>query len=318
MDSLKFHIKLNLEINELKNIVIKFKKNKDYKIKNIKWDYFSNPFGKSKFFIAKYDNLIIGMIVCFKQIYINKDKKFVGYRIQDVITDTKMIRNLIRNNKNFFSKNKKGIFENLIIKLNDFLKEKSKINLGFANHLAFPYWKRNLWEDLSDFPIFEKQIIKKEIFNLEFKKIKKFNFKHEKIFLDSLNKKINVFWSSKYLNWRYVKNPRSSYYIYEFFNEKKLVGYTILKLYISNKEKVGHICQIISIPGFKEEITSFANNFFLNKKISKMSQWSLNHDLMKKTGFIKNFPENKKIVYFGKLKLDKSNFDINMGFSDIY
>ena len=27
---------------------------------------------------------------------------------------------------------------------------------------------------------------------------------------------------------------------------------------------------------------------------------------------------NKKIVYFGKLKLDKLNFDINMGFSDIY
>ncbi len=318
MDSLKFHLKLNLEIKELKNIVIKFKKNKNYKIKNIKWDYFSNPFGKSKFFIAKYDDLIIGMIVCFKQIYINQDKKFAGYRIQDVITDTRMIRNLIRNNKNFFSKNKKGIFENLIIKLNDFLKEKSKINLGFANHLAFPYWKRNFWKEFSDFPVFEKQITEKKTFNLKFKKIKKFNFKHEKIFLDNLNKKINIFWSSKYLNWRYIKNPRSNYYTYEFYSEKKLVGYAVLKLYISNIEKVGHICQIISIPRFKDEITSFANNFFLNRKISKMSQWSSNYDLMKKTGFIKNFPENKKIVYFGKLKSDQINFDINMGFSDIY
>ena len=39
---------------------------------------------------------------------------------------------------------------------------------------------------------------------------------------------------------------------------------------------------------------------------------------MKKMNFTKNFPENKKIVYFGKLKLNKLNFDINMGFSDIY
>ena len=39
---------------------------------------------------------------------------------------------------------------------------------------------------------------------------------------------------------------------------------------------------------------------------------------MKKTNFIKNFTENKKIVYFGKLKLNKLKFDINMGFSDIY
>ena len=124
MDRLKFTIKPNLRIKEFKNLIVKFKKNKNYKVKNIKWDYFSNPFGKSKFFIAKYNNLTIGMIVCFKQIYINQNKKFIGYRIQDVVTDTKMIRSLIRNNKNFLSKNNKGIFENLIIKLNDYLKKK--------------------------------------------------------------------------------------------------------------------------------------------------------------------------------------------------
>ena len=124
MDRLKFSIRPNLEVKEFKNLVVKFKKNKNFKIKNINWDYYSNPFGKSKFFIAKFNNLVIGMIVCFKQIYINRDKKFIGYRIQDVITDTKMIRILIRNNKNFVLKNKKGIFENLIIKLNNHLKKK--------------------------------------------------------------------------------------------------------------------------------------------------------------------------------------------------
>ena len=318
MGRLKFHIKPNLKIKELKNIVIKFKKNRNYKIKNIYWDYFLNPFGKSKFFVAKYDNLILGMIICFKQIYINKDKKFVGYRIQDVITDTKMIKNLIRNDKNFLSKNKKGIFENLIIRLNDYLKKKSEINLGYANHLAFPYWKRNFWKDLSNFPIFEKKLSTKELFNLKYKKVKKFNINHEKIFLNNLDKKINIFWSSRYLNWRYIKNPRSNYYIYEFFYKNKLIGYTVLKEYISDQEKVGHICQIISIPKFKKEIIHFANNFFLKKKIYKVTQWSLNYNLMKKNNFIKNFPENKKVVYFGKLKLDKLNFDINMGFSDIY
>ena len=158
----------------------------------------------------------------------------------------------------------------------------------------------------------------KKSFNLEFKKINKFNIKHEQIFLKNLSKKIDIFWSSKYLNWRYIKNPRSNYYIYEFFYKKKLIGYTVLKEYSSDQEKIGHICQIISIPKFKKEIISFANNFFLKKKILKISQWSSNYNLMKKTRFIKNFSENKKIVYFGKLKLDKQNFDINMGFSDIY
>ena len=318
MDRLKFSVKPNLKVEEIKNLVLKFKKNKNYKLKNIKWDYYKNPFGKSKFFIAKYDSLIVGMIVCFKQIYINQDKKFIGYRIQDVVTDTKIIKTLIRNNKNFMSKNKKGIFENLIIRLNDYLKKKSEINLGFANHIAFPYWKRNFWKDLSNFPIFEKKLSAKKSFNLKFKKIKKFSIKHELIFLNNLSKKIDIFWTSKYLNWRYIKNPRSSYYMYEFFYQGKLIGFTVLKEYLSDEEKIGHICQLISIPKFKKEIISFANNFFLNKNIFKISQWSSDNNLMRKTNFIKKFPENKKIVYFGKLKLDKQNFDINMGFSDIY
>ncbi len=318
MDRLKFSVKPNLKVKEIKNLVVKFKKNKNYKLKNINWDYFTNPFGKSKFFIAKYDSLIVGMIVCFKQIYINQDKKFIGYRIQDVVTDTKIIKTLIRNNKNFMSKNKKGIFENLIIRLNDYLKKKSEINLGFANHIAFPYWKRNFWKDLSNFPIFEKKLSEKKSFNLKFKKIKKFSIRHELIFLNNLSKKIDIFWTSKYLNWRYIKNPRSNYYIYEFFYQSKLIGFTVLKEYLSDEEKIGHICQLISIPKFKKEIISFANNFFLNKNIFKISQWSSDNNLMRKTNFIKKFPENKKIVYFGKLKLDKQNFDINMGFSDIY
>ena len=36
---------------------------------------------------------------------------------------------------------------------------------------------------------------------------------------------------------------------------------------------------------------------------------SSNYDLMKKTGFIKILQKIKKIVYFGKLKLNKLNFD---------
>ena len=89
---------------------------------------------------------------------------------------------------------------------------------------------------------------------MNFKKINKFNIKHEKIFLDNLSKKIDILWTSKYLNWRYIKNPRSNYYIYEFFYQKKLIGYTVLKEYLSGQEKMGHICQIISMPKFKKEI----------------------------------------------------------------
>ena len=69
---------------------------------------------------------------------------------------------------------------------------------------------------------------------------------------------------------------------------------------------------------YKREIIKFVNNFFLKKKIFKLSIWSSEYILMKNIGFKKEFPNNKKIVYSGKLNLKKHDFDINMGFSDIY
>ena len=318
MSRLKFVIEPNIDVKKIKKTILKFKKNKIYIKENIDWDYFSNPFGKSKFFLAKYDDIIIGLLVCYKQIYINKIKKFKGYRIQDVITNVEIIKKLIKDGKSLSTKNKKGIFDNLILRLNHFTKKNSDINLGFANHLALPFWKRNNWRDLSSFPFFEKNLEQVENCSLKFNNIEKFNLNHEKLFLKNLNNKINIFWSKKYLNWRYIKNPRSKYVAYEFFLKEKLVGYTVLKEYISDKEKIGHICQIVSANKYKREIIKFVNNFFLKKKIFKLSIWSSEYILMKNIGFKKEFPNNKKIVYSGKLNLKKHDFDINMGFSDIY
>lgn len=318
MTELNFSLEKNINIEEIKNILSKFKKNKIYRKKNINWDYFLNPFGETKFFTARYDNLIIGMLVCFKQIYINKKQKYIGYRIQDVITDVEIIKKLIRDKKKIVSPNKKGVFDNLIIKLNRFISKNSKLNLGFANHLAFPFWKRNGWKEISEFPLYEKKLVSQKKLFLKSKIVRKFNLRHEKIFLQNLNKKINIYWSANYSNWRYIKNPRSKYFIYEFFNKNKLVGYTVLKDYLLDAEKKGHICQIISKPKFQNEIINFANNFFLNKRIQNLSLWSFDENLMKKNNFKKNYSNNKKIVFSGASNLKKQNFDINMGFSDIY
>ena len=318
MNRLKFTIETNINIKKIKNIILKFKKNNNFNKKKIYWDYFSNPFGKTKFFLAKHDDLILGMLVCYKQIYINNKKKFKGYRIQDVITDRELIKKLIKNGKSLSTKNKKGIFDNLILKLNNFIKKNSEINLGFANHLAFPYWVRNNWQEISLFPLFEKKLKTIENFSLKYNKIKKFDLTHEKLFLKSLNNKINIFWNKKYLNWRYINNPRSKYNAYEFFLKKKLIGYVVLKEYTSDKEKIGHICQIVAKTKYKKDIIKFSNNFFLKKEISKLSLWCSEYNLMKNIGFKKEFPLNKKIVYSGKLNSKKLNFDINMGFSDIY
>ena len=55
MNRLKFSIKPNLKIKEFKNLIVKFKKIKIIKLIILNGIIFQIPFGKSKFFIAKYE-----------------------------------------------------------------------------------------------------------------------------------------------------------------------------------------------------------------------------------------------------------------------
>jgi len=317
MGKLTFSEKSNLKLNIVKNLIKKFKKNKIINKKNFLWDYISNPFGSSKFIIAKYDNLILGMIVCFPQVFINNKKKFSGYRIQDVITDVITIKKLIKQGVDV-KKNNKGIFENLIFVLNNFLKKNSEINLGFANHIAVPYWRRNNWDVLMNFPLYEKKLSAKKNLNLKFKQIYKFNKKHENCFIENLTDKIDIFWNKKYSNWRYFKNPRAKYDVYEAYDKKKIVGYVVLKIFSKKNEKTGHICQIVSKPNLQKELINFSNNFFVDNRCNKMNIWSINEKNLYKLKFQENFPEYKKIVFKSSSLKKKYKFDFSMGFSDTY
>ena len=44
------------EFENCLNLILKFRKNSDLNKKFIEWDYYLNPFGKSKTFVAEYKN----------------------------------------------------------------------------------------------------------------------------------------------------------------------------------------------------------------------------------------------------------------------
>jgi len=125
------------------NLISKFKKNIPFNSKFINWEYFLNPFGNAKIFLAIFNNVAIGMLAAIPLKFINNKKIFNGYRIQDVITDVDYIRNEIKMGNKIPKNNGVGIFSNLILELNEYLNINSEVNIGFANKNALPYWERN-------------------------------------------------------------------------------------------------------------------------------------------------------------------------------
>ena len=79
-------------------LISKFKKNFNFNKKSLKWEYFLNPFGKAKIFVAEYKNEFIGMTVCIPLKFQNNTKTYNGFRVQDAITDINFIRREITYN----------------------------------------------------------------------------------------------------------------------------------------------------------------------------------------------------------------------------
>jgi len=303
-----------------KNLISKFKKNIPFNLKSIDWEYFLNPFGKTKIFLALYENNPVGMLAAIPLKFVNNEKIFNGFRIQDVITDIDFIRNQIKIGNKIPKKNGVGIFSNLILKLNEYLEVNSEINIGFANKNALPYWVRNNWQAISEFPLVNKELDKDYNFLCKYNEIKEFNNTHEKIFEENISNNIDIMWTKEFSNWRYFLNPRSIYKVFEIKSENNLEGYVVLKEYIQDKKKIGHICQIVCKKHLFEDVIKFSINFFFNRSIKTLSMWCMNDDslLINKFGFKKELIKDSKFIYKGKKKLFKSDWNISMSYSDIY
>ena len=303
-----------------KKLIAKFKKNTPYNSAMIKWEYFLNPFGKAKIFLAMNKNDTIGMVAAIPLKFLHNEKILNGYRIQDAITDTNFIRNKIKLGKKIKKKNGVGIFSNLILIINKHLKLNSRINIGFANKNALPYWERNNWKGLTEFPLINKDLEKNYKFVCTYKEIKIFKPIHEQIFKKNISNNIDIMWTKEFSNWRYFLNPRSNYKVFDIKYKNNIEGYVVLKEYIKKDQKIGHICQIVCNKNLTEDVIKFCMNYFFERSVKSISMWKIDNSKLyiDKLGFTKKFVEKNKFIYMGDFLLNKSDWSLSMGYSDVY
>ena len=308
------------EFHLSKKLISKFKKNIPFNSKFIEWEYFLNPFGKAKIFSALYKSEAIGMLAAIPLKFKKKKKIFNGFRVQDVITDIDFIRNQIKIGNKIPKNNGVGIFSNLILLINEYLNINSEINIGFANEKALPYWERNNWQGISEFPLINKTLNQNYEFVCRYNEIKNFNDTHEKILKKNISSNIDIMWTKEFSNWRYFLNPRSKYKVFEIKYRNNIEGYVVLKEYVQEHQKIGHICQVVCKDDLIEDGIKFSMNYFFNKSIKCISMWQMSNDKLyiNKIGFEKKFLKKNKFIYIGKKNFYKSDWCISMGYSDIY
>ena len=316
------------EFENCLNLISKFRKNSDLNKKFIEWDYYLNPFGKPKTFVAEYKNQFIGITFCTPLKFQNDNKIYSGFRIQDMLTNINFLRKEIKARKKIPRKEGAGISPNLLKVTNNFLDENSEINIGFPNEKSLPFSEKKKWASsnkvpwvLHKIPLILKTLDTKQEFQLQYSLINKFTNMHENIWRENINDKIDIMWTKEYSNWRYTLNPRFNYKTFEIKNNEKKIGYIVLKKYEQeNKLTIGHICQLVCPDKYIKDSINFAANYFFDLSIKKLTMWRINCEnlFFKELDFKQVFLEKKNFMYKGKKIYDKSSLNLSMSYSDTY
>ena len=133
------------EFENCLNLISKLRKNYNFNKNFIEWDYYLNPFGKPKIFVAEYKKQFIGISICTPLKFQDNNKIYSGFRIQDLLTNINFLRKEIRAGKKIPRREGVGILPNLLKLTNNFLDENSEINIGFPNEKSLPYFEKKKW-----------------------------------------------------------------------------------------------------------------------------------------------------------------------------
>ena len=285
----------------------KFYPTERWNIKTIEWEYFNNPFGKAKVFLALSGDKLVGFTSSVPIITKMKSDLFRGYRTQNVLTD--------------IDYRGQGIFSRLILNNNDYLDRFSDINISFPNKNSLPFFIKTNWSKVCEIPLFEKKIKKIEKTNLRYSLISEFKNIHKDLWEKNLLNKIDILCNKKYLNWRFIANPKSEYMAFEIINNFKPIGFIVLKIYSANgKIKIGHIVKLSCPKNYTSDAFNFANNFFYNLKIKKFNTWIIGGKNIFYNGlnFNKKSLQNRFFIYRSNNNINSIKWNLSMSFSDVY
>tara|TARA_Y100000996_G_scaffold148886_1_gene114659 strand:+ start:2026 stop:3114 length:1089 start_codon:yes stop_codon:yes gene_type:complete len=296
-----------------------------------KWKFDENHVKKGILLVSSYKEEIIGMIsVTYREILFNGDKLIAG-ELGDGFIRTEynrkgMFRSLLKESKNIALKDncnfiygtpnqlalpgelKAGYrivpdleIKNLVLPLNIDSILRKRFNLPFIGHIIkfffifFNFLKSFFYKDMHSSEIHIKNIS-------EFPDEIETLFDRCRSDYDWIVKR-----DKSYLDWRFLKNP-DHYSNYLIFENKRVVGYFVMKICNQRGLKIGYIADyLIEKRCIKYEVELKSNfiKLFKDQEVELVSIWinkkNFLYKTFKKIGFIyyKNIPV---IVYKNQLK----------------
>ncbi|MHC4139213.1 MAG: GNAT family N-acetyltransferase [Planctomycetota bacterium] len=288
----------------------------------MEWQYYLNPAGTARSWIAKHDgNVIANYTAIPHKLYVN-GKLELSWRVQDVITHPDY-RGM-------------GLYSKLSDAANNVLQsEDFPVNFTFPNEKSHQGFIKLNWLNPNRIPLWilhKPQKIKNERISLHIEPILKFTKTDESIW-NSYRQKLHYALerSANYLNWRYTQKPRGGYFPFRLTDGAKS-AICVFKIYNNGLgEKFSHLIDCFYEDGFKqvEDIILYFIDYSKKQEATLASAWSqpkseIAHYMNKHA-----FELNEHITRWFVLNINSTNLDkdevcefshwhISMGDTDVF
>ena len=290
--------------------------------KFMEWQYYKNPSGIAKSWIATDKDQVIANVTAIPHyLYVNGGIE-KSWRVQDVITHPDY-RGL-----GLYSKLSDA--SNLILQ-----KEEFPLNFTFPNENSHSGFIKRNWINPNRIPLWTNNKIQNATIidsKIDNEQLTVFSKADEKIWMNYRSRiKFAVNRNSDYLNWRYFQNPKGGYSSYKFIKGNKS-GIGIFKIYTNPEgKKFSHLMDYFYEDGFDgmKEIFVFFNNFSISNKVKLASLWYSPSSEFGKTVSENGFTLNTDLTRWHVLNINSdklsnvsvsntTDWHISMGDSDVF
>jgi hypothetical protein len=236
------------------------------------WKFTSqNPSGKSFIWVIEDNNRLIAHFAAVPyRLKVFNEEFTVSHSIGALVEERYQNRGLMK-----FTGDK--LFDELA-------RNNIPFTYGFPNKRSYLLHKRYMgYTDLIEFDEWKigKDTIDKKINDYkelsDFRKIREFDEKADNLWELCRSKyKVIVVRNKDYLNWRYIKRPDREYYSFGLYDGNQLKGYTVLKLYQTDKFLRGHILDIFADYDDRDTFSKLVEGslgFFRDQKVDEITCW---------------------------------------------
>ncbi len=282
-----------------------------------KWSNLATPFGKSLAAIARIDGRVIAHYSIVPTEFLMEDRPItVGFCQQAVVQKEYRSLEVIMNLMGFVVQEGRKQFPFMY---------------AFPNDNFFPVKKKFFhWDEVDVFPA---DAVKVE--DLLFLKpasvaINELNIFPEIGWFSQNISGLSIRKTTEYLNWRFFRHPINHYIVWGAFDQGRLVGYLVLKMYLRTEDNdlIGHFVDFDSKdadPSILRSMISAAGAFFKSYGITEVVFWNRDQrfkDLFRSFVTGQRFKTNLGILIndknLGTIAKDKERWSFTMSASDSF